>query len=251
MEGSIRFVSEIGWIAAPAGHLSTAQAVLSLRQGGVSPSPYASLNLGRSAGDDIEHVAENEARLARALGLPGEPARARLAHSTDVRIVDSAGVYGPYDGLLTCRRGLPLWLTVADCLPVFLASETGEWIGLLHCGWRGTASGCIASMIRRMVEASGKPASTIRAWLGPGIGPSCYPVGPDVAARFPAESVTRAEGGTHLDLGRAAEILLRDAGLLPASILRSALCTSCRPDLFFSYRRDGIRSGRMAAVVWT
>jgi hypothetical protein len=227
-----------------------AQAALSLRQGGVSEAPFSSLNLGHSAGDDPSRVAENEARLSLSLDLPGAPARVRLAHGADLRIVDSAGIYGPYDGLLTCCREVPLWLTVADCLPIYLASGGGEWIGILHCGWRGAAAGCVASMVTEMVEASGSAPSAIRAWIGPGIGSSCYPVGDDVAARFPAESVTRAAETTHLDLGRAAEILLHDAGLPTGSVLRSPLCTACRPDLFFSFRRDGKRSGRMAAVIW-
>lgn len=246
----IRYASDVGWVAPPDGHLASVHAALSLRQGGVSRPPFSSLNVGRSVEDDPGHVAENETRLARALGLPGEPARVRLAHSREVLIADSAGIYGPYDGLLTCRRGLPLWLTVADCLPIYLATVEGTWIGLLHCGWRGAASGCVASMVASMIRASGAPPTAIRAWVGPGVGSSCYPVGSEVASRFPAESVVRREGGTNLDLGRAAEILLRDSGLLPASILRSRLCTSCRPDLFFSFRRDGARSGRMAAVIW-
>ena len=239
----------IGWVRPPEGHLGDAHALLSTRTGGVSAPPFADLNLGRSAGDALESVTENETRLARAAGLAGPPARARLAHGTGVRIVDMPGIYGPTDGLLTSRERLPLWLTVADCLPVFLAGAEG-WIGLLHCGWRGAAAGCVGSIVNEMVEASGRPASTIRAWIGPGIGASCYPVGPEVPGLFPQEAVDHAGGIPHLDLPRVAEIQLREAGLPDDSIARSGLCTSCRPDLFFSFRRDGPRSGRMAAVIW-
>jgi polyphenol oxidase len=254
MDENIRSRGGIAWISPPDGHLDVSgptgvRAALSLRSGGISDSPFASLNLGHSAGDAPVSVSENERRYTGALGLPGPIARARLAHGREVRLVNSPGVYAGCDGLLTSNRNLPLWLTVADCYPIYI-SEPGGWIGLLHCGWKGAAGGCIASIIARMVEVSGCQPSVIRAWIGPGIGQSCYTVGPDIAARFPGVCV-RAEGGENrLDLSLAAAILLLDAGLVPGSVTRSALCTACREDLFFSYRRDGARSGRMAAVIW-
>ncbi len=244
----VRKVAEIEWLTPPPGFFHKSFSALSLRRGGVSPPPYDTLNLGRSAGDFLDRVDENESRLARAIGLPGEPARAYLAHGDRCAVVERPGVYRGVDGLATSVRGLPLWLTVADCYAVFV--EAGNWIGLLHCGWRGTAAGAVGVLARLLALRSGTPTSGMRAWIGPGIGSCCYPVGDDVAARFASEWITRRHGVAHLDLGGAIEMDLLAAGVVSGSLERSRLCTSCNPAILFSYRRDGPRSGRMAAVIW-
>ncbi len=239
---------QVRWIGPPEGWLGEAHAALSLRSGGTSAPPFDTLNLGHSAGDDLGHVAENERVWIGARGLPGPPARAKLTHGTRALRVERPGVHGPCDALLTDRAGLPLWLTVADCYPVFLAA--GQWIALLHCGWRGAADGAAGITVSALGESSGVPLTDIRAWIGPGIGACCYPVGDEVASRFAPERVQNLPDGRHLDLGAAIADDLHTSGLLPARIGRSSYCTACNPDLFFSYRRDGARSGRMAAVIW-
>lgn len=176
--------------------------------------------------------------------------RPRPVSSTGTRCVsvDTPGTYDPCDGLLTARRDLPLFLTVADCIPLFVASE--GWIGLMHCGWRGTARGGAGALATLVAEASSLSSSELRAWIGPGVAPCCYPVGADVAGNFPAEAVERDGDTMRLDLRSAIRIDLVAAGLPVSRIETCDLCTSCRPDLFFSYRRDGARSGRMGAVIW-
>lgn len=239
---------EIGWVGPPRGWLGGARAAVSLRAGGASPPPYQSLNLGRSAGDDPDLVSENARRWSGALGYPGPAAKARLEHGTRCVSVETPGTYDPCDGLLTARHDLPLFLTVADCIPLFVASE--GWVGLMHCGWRGTAQGGAAALATHVARASDLPSSELRAWIGPGIGPCCYPVGADVAGNFPAETVEHDGDTMRLDLRSAVRIDLVAAGLPASRIETCDLCTSCRPDLFFSYRRDGVRSGRMGAVIW-
>lgn len=239
---------EIAWLEPPANWFRNAICAISLRYGGVSPSPYATLNLGRSAGDAPEHVAANEERLRAAIAMPGDPARAFLAHGAECAVVQAPGIVRGVDGLATGAGALPLWLTVADCHPVFL--EAGDWVGLLHCGWKGTAAGAIGVLVRLLEERAGAPAREMRAWIGPGIGRCCYPVGEEVAARFPPDCVERRAGRTRLDLGKAVRDGLIGAGLRPEWCDRSEICTSCNPESLFSYRRDGSRSGRMAAVIW-
>jgi YfiH family protein len=137
---------------------------------------------------------------------------------------------------------------VADCLPVYLGA--GEWIALLHAGWKGLAAGALQAVVATLASSAGTPPSGIRVWIGPGVQSCCYPVGREVAERLPAPA-RREEGGVvRLDLPRAAALAAAEAGLPPDRIHVSATCTSCRGDLFFSYRRDGARSGRMAAVFW-
>lgn len=238
----------VGWIEPPRGWLGPARAVVSCRTGGVSGFPFGSLNLGYSAGDSASLVAENEKRFAAAVGMPGPAAKARLEHGVASRVVEAPGVYTFYDALLTSTPGLPLWITVADCLPVFLAA--GPWLGIAHAGWRGTAGGIAANLAREIGARGGGGPAGVRAWIGPGVGPCCYEVGPDVAAQFPAAAVEAAGTSLRLDLRDAVRRSLVAAGVPADAIAVADACTSCLPERFFSYRRDGARSGRMAAVAW-
>ena len=140
------------------------------------------------------------------------------------------------DGHITDLPGLGLLVLVADCLPVALASPGG--VAMLHCGWRGLAGGIIEAGVSAL---DGSPSAAV----GPGIGRCCYEVGPEVLDEF-AEIPGAAEGRM-LDLRAAAEAKLRAAGV--EQIEHVDLCTSCRPDLFFSHRRDHGVTGRQAGVV--
>ena len=127
---------------------------------------------------------------------------------------------------------------VADCLPVALAGPDG--VAMIHCGWRGLAAG----IVERGVEEVRARAAAI----GPGIGPCCYEVGDEVLNAFAPLGPGLAEGRM-LDLRQTARRLLERAGV--ESIEASELCTSCQPELFFSHRRDGGRTGRQAGLVRT
>jgi len=212
--------------------LGGATALFTTRHGGVSEGPYASLNLGRLTGDEDARVDENRARLAGRLGVPWERVRwARQVHGTDVSTGDRAEA----DGQVTSEAHTPALVFVADCLPIALTGPGG--VAMLHAGWRPLAGG----IVRYGVEALG---GATHAVIGPGIGPCCYEVGDEVRARFPAE----AADGRHLDLKLAARRALREAGV--EHVHDVGLCTSCRPDLFFSHRRDQGVTGRQAGVVW-
>jgi polyphenol oxidase len=233
------------WLGA---ELPGARAAFSTRVGGVSTGPYTSLNLGILTGDRREDVRENRHRLATALGLRAENVLiGRQVHGADVARHDAASdpsAYAepgpelpPVDGQVTDRPGLVPLVMVADCLPVALAGPAG--VGMIHCGWRGLAAGIVA----RGVEAGDARAAAI----GPGIGPCCYEVGEEVLAAFEelGEGVSR---GRMLDLTEVARRLLDRAGV--ESVVASGLCTKCNPELFFSHRRDGERTGRQAGLVW-
>ncbi len=138
---------------------------------------------------------------------------------------------------MTGREGLGLLVLVADCLPVALAAP-GQ-VAMLHCGWRGLAGGIVA---RAAAEFGDAPAAAV----GPGIGQCCYEVGDEVLEAF--SDVPDAADGHMLDLRRVAEARLRAAGV--ERIEHVDLCTACRPDLFFSHRRDNGVTGRQAGVVW-
>lgn len=235
----------IRWLEA---ELPGARAAFSARLGGVSAEPYESLNLAILSGDEADRVRENRHRLADALGLePGEVLIGRQVHGAEVVRHETApdpnafAEPGPrlaaVDGQATRREGLAPLVFVADCLPVALSGPGG--VAMIHCGWRGMATGIVARGVEE-VEASA-------AAIGPGIGPCCYEVGEDVLAAFAPLGPGVADRRM-LDLREVAARLLERAGV--RSIEVSDLCTSCHPELFFSHRRDGERTGRQAGVVW-
>ena len=248
MEQPIRFTT------CPEGHLHAHRAWVTERTGGVSPYPFHSLNLGTRVGDSRGNVEENEGRVLAALGL-GAPARAVLVHGISTRIVDGPGLVEATDALVTRKPELPLALTVADCYP--LALVAGPWKALAHCGWRGVASGIVEEVLRVLADL-GAEIGTARAWIGPGIGPCCYEVGPEVAAAFRPESLrgasrpprgrARGDDAVHLDLGGDIARRLEAGGLVGRAIASAQVCTSCHTDRFFSHRAEG-PTGRMSAYL--
>jgi purine-nucleoside/S-methyl-5'-thioadenosine phosphorylase / adenosine deaminase len=228
--------------------LPGATAAFTARVGGVSEGPFESLNLGVLTGDARDAVRANRHRLSAALAIdPAAVLFARQVHGPELERRNRAPDPNPFaepgpdlpeaDGQVTATPGLVPLVLVADCLPLALAGPDG--VAMLHCGWRGLAAG----IVERGVEATG----ATRAAIGPGIGPCCYEVGDEVLARF--ESLGEGvAAGRMLDLGEVARRLLRRAGV--DSVEASELCTSCEPDLFYSHRRDGGRTGRQGGLVW-
>jgi YfiH family protein len=210
----------------------------STRQGGVSEGPFESLNLGILTDDDRERVVRNRELLLTDLGVD-EFAMGRQVHGTAMEEWDgpSSRPLKELDGHVTSTPGLGLLVLVADCLPVALVGEGRA--AMLHCGWRGLAGGIIE---KALMKFDAPPAAAI----GPGIGQCCYEVGDEVLAEFSAyEGVA---DGRMLSLRAIARQQLEAAGV--TQIEDVDLCTSCRPDLFFSHRRDNGLTGRQAGVAW-
>jgi YfiH family protein len=228
-------------------HLPGAAVRFSTRVGGVSESPYESLNLGAGTGDARERVVANRRLLAESVGLTSESvATGHQVHGVEIRHWESpseaefANVDAPRpdaDGHITALKGLGLAVQVADCLPVALAAP-GR-VAMVHCGWRGLTGGIVA---RAVAELGARPLAVV----GPGIGRCCFEVGPEVLAGF--EDVEGAADGRMLDLRLVAEARLRAAGV--EHVEHVDLCTSCRDDLFFSHRRDGGVTGRQCGIAW-
>jgi YfiH family protein len=235
----------IQWLEA---ELPGARAAFSTRAGGVSEAPYASLNLAVLTGDELERVRENRHRLAVALGVdPNMVLIGRQVHGAQVDRHEAAPERNAYaepgprlsevDGHATGVAGQAPLVFVADCLPVALAGPGG--VAMIHCGWRGLAAG--------IVEQGVGEVSATTAAVGPGIGPCCYEVGEEVLEAL--ESLgSGIASGRMLDLREVARRLLERVGVNRIEV--SDLCTSCNPDLFFSHRRDGERTGRQAGLVW-
>ena len=218
------------------------EVAFSTREGGVSEGPYASLNLGRLTGDDVERVDENRRVLCAEVGADAALlALNRQVHSADVHRAEAGKRGEPGDGLWTDEPGLPVLAMSADCLPIALVREDAERpaVAVVHAGWRGLLGGVVAAG----VDALG---GRVRAAVGPAIGVCCYAVGPVVAepfARAFGEDVVR---GRNVDLRVAAERALRAAGV--TAVEHFDECTYCDPDRFFSHRRTGKPRGVQGVV---
>jgi hypothetical protein len=218
------------------------------RRGGVSKAPYDSLNLGILTDDDQQSVAENRRRAATGLGA--DPERVVMGwqvHGPEILEWDAPPQNGGFahpgadlpkvDGHTTAAANVPLLVLVADCLPVALVSP--ERVTMLHCGWRGLAAG----IIERALEQFSEPPHAV---LGPAIGVCCYEVGEEVLSEF--ADLQGVANGRMLSLNAVAQRKLQAHGV--TQIDSFPLCTSCRPDLFFSHRRDNGVTGRQAGLVW-
>lgn len=227
---------------------------VSTRHGGVSPAPYATLNLSLSVGDHPDRVRENRRRLARALGLDErQVVSARQVHGASVWQVTDAGAATPEaDILVTARRGVFLAQRFADCVPILLWDPRHRVVAAAHAGWRGTALGVAAAAVRALAARFGSEPGDLRAAIGPSIGPCCYEVGPDVARRFadhPTCQRPAADGRAYLDLWELNRLALRAAGVAEERIEVARLCTRCRTDLFFSHRAEGYPAGRFGTLI--
>jgi polyphenol oxidase len=234
----------VRWLEAD---LPGARAAFSTRLGGASEPPYEALNVAIMTGDERERVRENRRRLAAALERdPDGVVMGRQVHGAELRehrAAQEPKVYAEVarspeevDAHSTGNAELTPLVMVADCLPVALSGPGG--VAMAHCGWRGLAGGIVA-----------EAASVVRAEaaaVGPGIGPCCYEVGEEVLAVF--DDLDGVAEGRMLDLTAVARSLLARSGV--TAVESADLCTRCNPDLFYSHRRDGERTGRQAGLVW-
>ncbi len=229
------------------------------RQGGASPEPWASLNLGGTVGDDPQRVGENRRRLLAALGRdPRTVYDVWQVHSAEVVLAQSPrSPESPHlqaDIILTDQLGLTLMMRFADCIPIFLHDPIHKAIGIVHAGWLGTVRGAALAAVQAMQAKFGSKPANLVAGIGPSIGPDHYEVGTDVALQarqaFGADAsglLSERAGKTHFDLWAANRLLLERSGLKNVEI--AALCTACHNDDWFSHRAEHGRTGRFGAVI--
>lgn len=237
------------WPAAP--HV---RAVSTTRHGGVGADAYASLNLSDYVGDAPETVAHNRAQLMQAAQIPSPPQWLRQVHGTQVLQCDATTHRDSppeADASLTRTRGVVCVVQTADCLPVLLCDRRGATVAAVHAGWRGLATGIIDEALAQMQV----PPEQVLAWLGPAIGPDAFEVGDDVRDVFLTADVNaavafrpRAAGKWHADLYRLARLRLQRLGV--ENVYGGGYCTVTERARFFSYRRDGAKTGRMATLIW-
>jgi polyphenol oxidase len=241
------------------------RAIFTTRAGGVSQNTaqgeLASLNLGKSVGDDPAAVAENRRRVATLIGH--QPNWISLVHGTDVALLDEATSTNNIvaDAAVARRHGVVCTVTMADCLPVIFTDVTGSVVAAAHAGWRGLAAGVLESTITAMQV----PPQSIMVYLGQAIGPTQFEVGEDVRAAFTYKNINPNIDGCFqpfmagnsrkylANIFMLARLRLEAAGIPSAQIYGGDLCTASDASRFFSYRREGKtgrQSGRMAALIW-
>jgi len=227
------------------------------REGGVSPAPYDSLDLGLSVGDAPANVLENRRRFCAAVGVAQE----RLVvpgqvHGTTLDWVgeteagrgafDRETVVHDHDGLLTAAPGLGLAVSYADCVPVVMASRGagGPEFAVVHAGWRGM----LAGIVGQAAAALARRGRLLGAVVGPSIGPCWFTVDEGLRKRF-NERFPGSAGDRTVDLWACAGRDLEAAGVPPAAVTVAALCTMS-DERFFSHRRDRGSTGRHLAIAW-
>jgi YfiH family protein len=202
---------------------------------------------------------KGEKKLSAALGIPaGRLLTLRQVHGAEVLIFKDnpkALTYPlPYDAVITDKKRVALGIWTADCLPILMLDRSKKVIAAVHAGWRGVWRGIVQRTARTMIETFESAPGNILAGIGPGIGPCCYEVGTDVVSLFqnshntPHQFIQEREGRFYLDLSRAAQLELSQVGIPPENIEVIPLCTACRKDLFFSFRRDG-KPGRQLSFI--
>ncbi|WP_440119989.1 peptidoglycan editing factor PgeF [Paenibacillus sp. QZ-Y1] len=248
------------------------------RQGGIGKAPYASLNVAYHVGDDPADVLHNRRLVTEKLGFPVEAwTCGEQVHGKDVAVItaqdrgrgllDRQSALQDSDGLVTNVPGVLLTSFYADCVPLYFYDPVQQAVGLAHAGWKGTVAGIAQSMVETMEREYGSSREDIRAAIGPSIGDCCYEVDEAVMqhvrvwfehspgndkykdSAFNKVYQPTENGKTMLNLKECNRHIMMIAGILPDHIECTTWCTSCHPELFFSYRKENGITGRMASWI--
>lgn len=260
------------WIEA----FPTLTAGFTTRNGGVSRGHFTSLNCALHVGDNEKDVICNRKLIAQACGMPFEAwTCGEQIHANHVHVVraEERG-YGRtnrlnaiqnMDALVTNVTGIMLTSSYADCVPLLFIDPVQHVIGLAHAGWKGTVSNIGAATVHKMEEHYGCYIEHIQVAIGPSIGSCCYEVDECILQEVRhlleqcpgllniQNTIIHPTSGEHatLELRELNRQLLIQAGILPINIVCTKICTGCNTDLFYSYRMEGRKTGRMVSwIAW-
>jgi YfiH family protein len=238
------------------------------RQGGVSPAPYLSLNIGYGTGDFSLNVLENRHRLSKAIDIPLDNiVMCNQVHGTHVEVVtkNHKGKGALYrdnallntDAMVTNVPEICLFVMSADCVPLLFYDPIKKVIGAAHAGWRGTVKKIALETLKKMSEIYGSNVSDVNVGIGPSIGPCCYHVGAEVITEVMQSFGTtekyiqfsHSDSTAILDLWNTNKFQLMDAGVKEENIEIAGICTCCNQDDFFSSRAGKGITGRFGAGI--
>ena len=241
----------------------------STRMGGVSEMPANALSLAGFNEDAAENILENRRRFLKLFPGQWELAGCWQVHGADVRVVQTAEEAKPAenqlgetifcDVIVSNAEGVLAAVKTADCVPILLGDPVSGAFAAVHAGWRGTLAGAVVVGVERLAKEYDARPENLRIAIGASAGPCCYEVGSEVIEAFTKQfaddeklfTETRP-GHARVDLLKANRDQLQSAGVLPERIHTAPICTMCRTDLFFSYRKEKSlhgKVGRLMAVV--
>ncbi len=229
------------------------------RRGGVSPSPWNTLNLGGSLGDSRENVIENRERIFRVINRPVSSLfDVWQVHSRDVicthepRQLDAP--HKKADAIITDRSEVTLLMRFADCVPIFLYDPKCRVVGIVHAGWQGTVRKIASVAVETMCRKYGSDPENILAGVGPSIGPDHYEIGTDVINAVQRSFCSDAsavlihrDSRVYFDLWQANRMILEESGVKHIEV--AGICTACHTDDWYSHRGENGKTGRFGAVI--
>jgi YfiH family protein len=235
--------------------LSSLKHAFTTRLGGQSTAPLDSFNLGRHIDDpkDREDAMNNREKLCQVLEVdyeklvvPGQ------VHSDIVVWFEGQDNFKKVDGIATSNAEMPVLLHFADCVPIIIFSLKPAAVCVVHAGWRGTASAIARNgvlLLQKMIHA--RPSDMLAA-VGPAIGSCCYPTSEQVAeslaqtVQHGKDLIVRKNNKPHPDLKAVNAMQLLESGVREVDV--SSYCTACQPELFYSHRQSGSKTGRQGCI---
>ncbi|PWD81061.1 peptidoglycan editing factor PgeF [Ignatzschineria ureiclastica] len=248
------------------------------RKGGVSEGDFKGLNMGLSTADDPRSVMANRQLLQELLTIPASNFHLTQIHSNLCVPVDEKWAGIGADACYTDQANLPAMILTADCLPILVTNRAENRVIAIHAGWRSLLMDIIENSIRSLTALGEKPEDLF-VWLGPAISQKAFEVGNEVRQAFlyrntlleniaidafgntikdktiesdknPLFIPSDNEGKYYADIYQLAKLRLYNLGIPTTQIYGGDLCTYSMPEYFYSYRRDGAKSGRMASYIW-
>ena len=228
----------------------------STRKGGVSPAPFESLNLGMNTSDCAQNVEKNFDILCNSTGLERSGVLwARQTHGCGFLTIgegdDLRKVYSSQaDALITARKGVCIGVKTADCCPILIADKNARLVAAVHSGWLGTSKRILEKVITVMNRSFGVGPDDLKMAIGPSIGACCYRISRSrydsmkENLPFMEEYAEKSKDTYFIDLKGLNSRIARQNGIRDEAIWVSGHCTSCAQDLFYSFRRDGEKTGR-------
>ena len=218
--------------------------------GGESLENFKNFNLALHVNDRKESVLKNRSILKDYYGLPSDPVWINQTHSTICVDASSTKRIVEADASFTINPGVVCAILTADCLPVFVSKKDGSMVGIAHAGWKGLISG----VIENLIESFHCNGCDLVVHLGPAISKNYFEVGVEIKDLYLSKNSNFARSFSfyrdkyYLDLYDAAKVILESFNI--TLISGGDRCTFKESDEFFSYRRDGVNSGRMAHLIW-
>jgi hypothetical protein len=222
------------------------------RIGGISKPPYDSFNFSLRTGDDPDNVLANRKKLSQELNLPTEPFWLNQQHTNiAIRFKQTTNLVDPIaDAAFATAPNLVCVTMTADCVPILVCDRVGTIVAAIHAGWKGIAAGIIEATIKAMNVDGAK----LLAWLGPAIGANSFETGEDMREIFikhdpkSQKAFVAYKDRFLANIYLLASERLNNTGI--TAIFGGEYCTFTQKELFFSFRRDGVASGRMASLIW-